>query len=210
MKEINPQEFNAKDAYFFAISLIIPRPIAFVTSINKEGVINSAPFSYFNGLSTKPPLISISIANKKNAKKDTLVNILEKKEFCVNFVSPEMAEGITISAADFEHEDSELNYNGFSPTPSKKIEVPRLKEAKAALECKLVRVIDDLGPFSLVIGECVLYQVAEELIDSKTGYIDALKANFLGRLGGSDFCTIGDISTVKRKSVAEYKEINSK
>ena len=202
---IDPQEQNRRDAYFFAISLIIPRPIAFVTSQNAEGVVNSAPFSYFNGISTKPALFTISIADKKDSKKDTLNNILSKKEFCVNFVSEQMAEGVTVSSAEFPPEESEMNYNGFSLTDSERIAVPRIKESPATIEAKLVRTIDDLGNFTLVIAEVLLYHVNDELIDKETGYVDANNARFLGRLGGMDFATLGQVKTVGRKPWNEYE-----
>lgn len=202
---IKPEEQSRKDAYFFAISFIIPRPVAFITSLSPEGVVNAAPFSYFNGIYSSPPLITISIANKKNEKKDTMKNILTKKEFVVNMVNTPMAEGVTASAAEFDFNDSEMNYNGFSLTDSVRIDTPRIAESPAAMECQLVRTIDDLGPFTLVIAEVKLYHVDDDLINPETGYVDAEKAQMLGRLGGSDFSKQGDVITVKRKTIDEYK-----
>ena len=208
--KIDPKYQSRKDAYLFSISLITPRPIAFVTSQNEKGLINAAPFSYFNGICTNPALFTISISNKKENKKDTAKNILTQKEFCLNFITKKMAEGVTISAADFPSDISEMDYNGFTLVNSEKIKVPRIKESPASIECRLVRAIQDLGPFTLIIGEVLLYHINDSLIDPKTGFIDPKKANFLGRLGGSDFCEIGDIITIPRKPWEEYSKISSK
>ncbi|RME90537.1 MAG: flavin reductase family protein [Candidatus Hydrogenedentota bacterium] len=204
-KKIDPESLSRKDAYFFGISLICPRPIAFVTSLNKDGLVNAAPFSYFNGISTRPFLIGISIADKgKGIKKDTLNNIIEKKEFCVNLINSSMAEGVTISATDFPSDVSEMDFNGFHLEPAETISVPRIQESPAVMECVLERIIDDLGPFSYVIGRARSIYAEESFIDSQTGYFLPKEADLLGRLGGSDFCKIGDIITVKRKPVEEF------
>lgn len=203
---IDPNDFSRRDAYFFGISLICPRPIAFITSMSEEGVVNAAPFSYFNGISTRPMLLSVSIAHKgKEARKDTLNNILARKEFCVNMVTEEMAQGVTISAADFPPEESEMDYNGFTLKESTRIKVPGIQESPAVMECRLERVIDDMGPFSLVIGEVLCFQLADEFVDSETKYFKAAEAKLLGRLGGSDFCKIGEVITVPRKTPEEIK-----
>jgi len=206
---IEPESLSKRDSYFFAISLIIPRPIAFVTSLNEHNIVNAAPFSYFNGISTSPPLFTISIADKKDGKKDTLNNILKRKEFCVNLVNRQMAEGVTISASDFPPDISEMNYNAFSLENSKLIKTPFIKESPITMECKLVRSIDDMGAFTLIFGQVMLYHVDENVIDKTTGYIHAEKADLLGRLGGEDFSTTGKIITVKRKNWKEYIESTS-
>lgn len=206
--QIDPDSFSRKDAYFFAISLITPRPIAFITSRDREGLVNAAPFSYFNGISTKPVLVTVSIANKKDTEKDTIRNIRERKEFCINMINREMCEGVTISSADFPPDVSEMNYNGFTLTECEQIDIPRVKESPASLECRLERIIDDLGNFSLVIGRVILYHVRDNLIDPETGYVKTKDADFIGRLGGSDFSTLGDIISVPRRPWESYSPVD--
>jgi len=206
-KSIDPNFESTKDAYFFAISLITPRPIAFITSLNESGSVNAAPFSYFNGISTKPPLFTVSIANKRKVLKDSAKNILREKEFCINFIDEPMAQAVTISAADFKEEESEMDYNGLTLEASELIKTPRIKESPAVLECKLKENLTHFGDFNLIIGEVMRYQVEEKLIDKETGYIKTKEAKFLGRLGGEDFCRLGEIITVKRKKVSEYNKI---
>lgn len=205
--QIDPATLSKKDAYFFAISLITPRPIAFVTSENENGTINAAPFSYFNGIHSDPPLFMISIAMKGDKPKDTVLNLKRNPEFCVNFINEKMAEGITISAAEFPYNESEMKYNGFSLQPSDKVSVPRIKQAPAAMECRVERIIDDLGPFHLVIGRTISYYVDDELIDPETGYVIEEKAALIGRLGGADFSLPGRTLTVGRKNWKEYSEL---
>ena len=189
----DPQEISRRDAYNLAISIVIPRPIAFVTSLNKQGVVNAAPFSYFNGVCSKPALISISIADKKGGVlKDTLNNIKSSQTFCVNLVSQDMAAGVQKSAEPFAPDVSEMDFNGFNLLDCEKIKAPRIKESPASMECKLVRIVDDLGPISLVIGQVLLYHISDECVSEK-GLLDPEKSNVIGRLGGPDFSTLGEV-----------------
>ena len=206
-KSIDPKELSKKEAYFLGISLIIPRPIAFITSLNEDSSVNAAPFSYFNGISTKPFLFMVSIAKRKGEKKDTAKNILERKYFCVNLVTKDMLEGVTISSADFPYGESEMKYNGFHLVPSVRIPVPGIQESPVRMESQLIRAIEDLGDFTLIIGEALLIHVREDLLDEKN-HLDPIKSQIVGRIGGIEYIQLGERIPVPRKDWREYNPIS--
>ncbi|MDH5717239.1 MAG: flavin reductase family protein [Spirochaetia bacterium] len=197
---------NNNKAYYFLTSLIIPRPIAFITTINSNKTVNAAPFSYFSPLSSDPILISVSIYNKANGeKKDTLKNIIDSGEFCINMVNELMSEDMTICGAGFPYGISELDYTNLHTVSCDKIQGVRIKEAPASLEIKLKKIINDLGEdFSVVIGEVKVIHVNDDIIDTKTGNIDAKKSRIIGRLGGNQYLNIENIFSIERKACSEY------
>ena len=195
---INPEDLSKKEAYLLFISSIIPRPIALVSSIDENQTVNVAPFSYFSGISSKPALISISIARKpEDLKKDTLCNIETQKEFCVNICNVEMADGVEISASNFPPDESEMNHNGFSLVKSEVIKPPGIAEAPLRLECGLFRNIDDLGSVNLIIGEVKRFIIDESVLGSK-GRPDSKLLNPLCRLGGKNYSSLASIFTAAK------------
>ena len=196
---------TSKEAYSFMISLIVPRPVAFITSTSRDGIINAAPYSYFNGISSNPPLICVSIYNKPdNSKKDTLLNIIENGEFCINMVNDKMCSEVTVCGANFNRTVSEIDYTSLTTVPCVKLNTVRIHESPVSMEVKLKKIINDLGNFSLIIGEIILYHVKDEFIDKETGLFDYKKANIVGRLGSDDYGKIGEIISIERKPVNEY------
>ena len=137
MQQIDPQQLSERENYKFLIGSIIPRPIAFVTSISEQGVVNAAPFSFFNIVSSNPPMISVSIQRKNGAMKDTARNIRSSKQFVVHIVDEENVEMVNETAANLPPEESEINRAGFTLVDSTKIDVPGVREAKVRLECEL-------------------------------------------------------------------------
>src|SRR5262252_3193337 len=125
--EIDPSTLDRKAAYQLMISCIIPRPIAFVTTLSRQGVTNLAPFSFFNGVSSDPPIVSIAVATKRDgSKKDTWRNIEETGEYVINVVVPELMDAVIIGARELPHNVSELDLAKLSTLPSKKVKPPRL------------------------------------------------------------------------------------
>ncbi len=188
--QIDPMRNSYEDNYKLLTNLVVPRPIAWVTSTNKNGVTNLAPFSFFNAVGANPLYIIISIGLRDSGEpKDTATNILDKGEFVVNLVTEELFDEMNISAADFPQEESELEAARLHASPSTKISVPRILEAQASLECKL-HSSQQLGGNTLIIGEVIMFHVADHLIDQNR-HIN----NFapLGRLGSpSVYCRTTD------------------
>jgi flavin reductase (DIM6/NTAB) family NADH-FMN oxidoreductase RutF len=196
-KSIDPLTLNARECYQHLVSLIIPRPIALVTTINNQGQTNLAPFSFFNGVSSAPPTISISIAyNSDGTKKDTLRNIEETGEFVVNAGSEWLADAIAESGAQYKYGDSEIVRANLTPIASELVKAPRLQEAAWHLECRLYKSVligqeYTPGATTLIIGEILRLHIADELYSN--GKLDATKAKPLARLGGVAYTELGRV-----------------
>jgi flavin reductase (DIM6/NTAB) family NADH-FMN oxidoreductase RutF len=200
--QIDPSQHSVADNYKLLTNLVVPRPIAWVTSQNASGVINLAPFSFFNAVGANPLYLIISIGlNDAGETKDTAKNILASGEFVVNLVTEDLFDAMNISAADFPAEVSELAAANLHAAPSVKIKPPRLAESQASLECKL-HSSQLLGSNTLIIGEVVMFHVADHLLGPRL-HIE----NFapIGRLGSpSVYCRTSDRFDVARISYTEW------
>lgn len=200
--QIDPSLHSKADNYKLLTNLVVPRPIAWVTSQNESGIINLAPFSFFNAVGSDPLYVIISIGhNDAGESKDTAKNILANGEFVVNLVSEDLFDAMNISAADFPSGQSELLAAHLHSSPSVHIKVPRVAEAQASLECKLFST-QALGSNTLFIGEVVMFHVADHLIDEHL-HIN----NFapIGRLGSpSVYCRTTDRFDVSRITYAQW------
>ncbi|MFN4319762.1 MAG: flavin reductase family protein [Aquificaceae bacterium] len=177
----DPQDF---DPYEVLTSLVIPRPIAWVSTIGPEGVLNLAPFSFYNAVCDDPPVVFISISKRDNGKrKDTSRNIINTGEFVINFVSEEFLREVVISSEAFPPEVSEFEKTGLKPEPCYKVKVPRIAHVKAWLECKLLKH-EELFDYDLIFGRVVF--AGTEGFDLNT-----LKP--VGRVHGG-FCKVVEIS----------------
>lgn len=154
---------------------VVPRPIAWVSSVGKSGIPNLAPFSYFNVISHNPIMFIISIGMGSNVgkegDKDTLANIKETGDFVINMVSASLAEQMQISSGIYSREESEFEKSGLTPIDSNLVTAPRVKEALINMECKLNRVME-LGDFNQVIGELECYHIDEKV------YMENDKVNY--------------------------------
>ena len=165
---------------------VVPRPIAWITTLSEEGVVNLAPFSFYNAITTKPPLIIVSIGKRKDGSlKDTARNIRETGEFVINVVSKDFLEKMHESGKDFPPEVSEAEELGIELEPSALIKPPRVKGVPAALECRLKEIIE-IGdtPMDLVIGEVVAIHYKKELLETQKGIV--------GRLGGKRYFVVDE------------------
>jgi flavin reductase (DIM6/NTAB) family NADH-FMN oxidoreductase RutF len=177
---IDPSQQSKADTYKLITNLVVPRPIAWITSQSAVGDPNLAPFSYFNVFASDPPYVAVGIGRRDNGElKDTARNIQATGEFVVHLVTEDLLGAMNLSAADFPPDQSELEATGLALTPGVKINVPRLTAAQASLECRLHQVVP-LGANQLFIGEVVLFHVADHLIDAH-GHIDGFAP--IGRLG---------------------------
>lgn len=201
MLSIDPKKQTERENYKLLIGSIIPRPIAFVTSLSSSKVVNGAPFSYFNIVTADPPMISISVQRKGRAQKDTARNCLEQKEFVVHIVDGDNVAKINETAANFPKEESEITHAGLTLIESDLIQTPGIKEAKVRYECVLEKHLalggnGEHASTDLLIGRIVRIHVAEEVYND--GKIIYEKLNAHSRLAGNDYATIGDIITVER------------
>ena len=185
---IDPHATDYQDVYKLLIGAIVPRPIAFVSTLSPEGIRNLAPFSFFTGVSANPPIVCFCPVQRTgpNPRKDTLRNVTATREFVVNIVSEEFAEKMNVCSAEFPPDVDEFEASGLTPVASDLIKPPRVKEAHIHMECKLYLTIEmsELpGGGNLVIGQVVRFHIDDEYFDNFKVDPDKLRA--IGRMGGS-------------------------
>lgn len=199
MISIDPKQISERENYKILIGTIIPRPIAFVTTQSEEGIVNGAPFSYFNIVSSNPPMVSLAIQRPEGRLKDTARNIYNNQQFVVHIVDDENVGQINTTAATLAATESEIELANLTLVQSECVTVPGVVETKVRMECKLVQAISLGGeePGSdLFIGEIVRFHIAESIYNE--GRIDPRALNAVSRLAGSNYATIGEIFTIER------------
>lgn len=200
---IDPSKTTYKENYHLMTGCVVPRPIAFVSTVSDDGQPNLAPFSYFNAVTSDPPTLCFSPGYRSRGEehKDTLANIEATGEFVVNVVTVELGEAMNATAADFPAGTNEFEVVGLTPAPSKIVKPPCVAESPISMECKLYQVFH-IGPKragggALVIGEIVMFHVDDALYDN--GRIRVNDLNPLGRLAGTEYTTLGRIISLKHK-----------
>ncbi len=201
--QIDPALHAEADNYKILTNVIVPRPIAWITSLGRTGIVNLAPFSFFNAVGSDPLYVVVSIGLRDDGTlKDTARNIEDSGEFVVNLVTEELLRAMNISAVDFPPDQSELAAADMHASPAVKIRTPRLAEAQVSLECRLFKS-QPLGSNTLYIGEVVMFHVADHLMGPRL-HIN----NFapIGRLGSpSAYCRTTDRFELPRMSYPEWR-----
>ena len=188
---IKSEDTSPKDLYKLMIGMVVPRPIAWVSTVSDDGTNNLAPYSFFNAISGDPPVVCFAPSRKPagDNKKDTFRNLESSGVFVVNIVSEHLAEAMNQSAADVPPEVDEFALAGVSVEPATMIQAPMVKEALAKMECR-VRQIIPLGdrPTSgiLVLGDVLCFHFVEGLVDNFK--VDPAMLNAVGRMGGTSYC----------------------
>ncbi|SMO38701.1 flavin reductase family protein [Melghirimyces algeriensis] len=208
--QIDPKKQMKKENYKLLIGSVLPRPIAFVSSMNEQGTVNAAPFSFYNVVSVDPPMLSVTVNRKPDGtRKDTARNILETKEFVVHVVDTDNVEKVNQCATDFPAEISEPEAVGLDLVPSQKISVPRIAQSKIQMECRFHTVLSVGGTeekpnADLMIGEVVLFHIQDDLYEK--GRIHTDKLNPVGRLAGLAYGKVGETFSMSRPSYEEWKQ----
>jgi flavin reductase (DIM6/NTAB) family NADH-FMN oxidoreductase RutF len=199
--EVEVAQAQPLDIYRLLISSVTPRPIAWVTSVDREGRVNLATFSFFNAFGADPPVVVFGPNRKKDgSKKDTLANIEATGEFVINAAVAKLAEQMNLSSKELPHGESEIELTGLSVVPSRKVKPPRLADSPLHMECVLRQVLsigDRQLSANLVIGEVVQFHVDDSLLDEQ-GRIDPRKIQTIARLGGNYYCHTSDLFEMKR------------
>jgi flavin reductase (DIM6/NTAB) family NADH-FMN oxidoreductase RutF len=172
--------------YKLMLATVLPRPIAWVTSLDSKGLVNAAPFSFFNVFGTEPATVALGVGRNGGTKpKDTGHNIRATEEFVVNLVPFSAAEKMRASSMPFPSHVSEVEAVGLTTSPSERVAPPRIAESPVSLECKFMQEIR-LGNFSLILGRIVMLHVRDEaVLDVERLYIDAAKLDLIGRMEGA-------------------------
>ena len=179
-------KLSEQDTYKLLVSTVVPRPIAWVVTLDPEGTINAAPFSFFNAVSGNPPIVTFGIGGRgAGDAKDTGNNIRRTGQFVVNLVNNATAEAMNITAIDFPHTVDELQEAGLTLTPSTKIKPPRITESPVAFECERLVTIDVADDRTIVLGRVLAIHIADDcVLDAVKCYVDTPKLDLIGRMHG--------------------------
>ncbi|HCY7022172.1 TPA: flavin reductase family protein [Staphylococcus aureus] len=200
MHTFDAQSLTARENYKLLIGSIIPRPIAFVTTLNQDASVNAAPFSFFNIVNNHPPMIAIAVQRAGGKRKDTALNIERTGDFVVHITDEDNVQDINETAAPLAYGDSELSRTELSLLTSTTIKTPGIKDAKMRFECKLSQMIllgDVLDGADLIIGEIVTYHIDDSIYEGNFK-INPHALQAVSRLAGNDYAKSGGIFTIDR------------
>lgn len=191
-KSINPKDLPIPELHSHLLSAIAPRPIAFASTVDKEGNVNLSPFSFFNVFGANPPIVIFSPARngRTNTNKHTFDNVKETNECVINIVNYPMVEQMSLASTGYDKGVNEFEKAGFTEIESEIVKAPRVKEAPVQLECKVMQIIetgDGGGAGNLVICEVVKLHINQSYLD-ENGKIDSVKMDLVARMGGSWYC----------------------
>ena len=186
-------------------AIVTPRPIGWISTLDAQGRANLAPFSFFNGCGDAPPMVMFAQTGRKSRPepvKDSIANIRETGEFACNIVSQALKEAMNLSSGTYQPEVDEFELAGLTKAPGKTISAPHVAEAPAVLECRLVKIVDDLPSWRehafniMIIGEVVGVHIDDAMV--KDGRVDVLGYNPVARMGYMDYTTVTDIWAMER------------
>ncbi|OWP52962.1 flavin reductase family protein [Pseudomonas nitroreducens] len=204
------QQLSAREKYKILIGSVVPRPIALVTTIDAEGRVNAAPFSFFNALSADPPILALGVENYSDlSPKDTTLNIRQNQEFTVNIVSDALVEAMNVCAVPFEPGFDELVAAGLTAIPGSRVGCPRIGEAPVALECRRMMALSIGQSREIILGEVLMAHVRDDLIDPATLYIDQLGLDAIGRMGGHGYARTREYFDLPTRTLKQWMEQKS-
>ena len=201
----------ASDAYKLLVSTVVPRPIALATTVDRAGRVNAAPFSFFNAVSSVPPVVVLGISPGDEAAgdgyKDTERNIRDTGEFVVNLVDEAIAERMNVCAVDFPTAIGELERADLTPVASVGVRAPRIAESPVSFECKRITGLS-LGPRStLEVGRVIHIHIRDDLVDPERYYVATEKMRLIGRMHGRGwYARTSDLFLMDRMTYAEWKD----
>ncbi len=200
--QIDPSTLLQQDVYKLLIGTVVPRPIAWVSTISEDGVANLAPYSFFNVVGSNPPALSVSMNYKAGGdnRKDSLRNTLATGEFVVNIVNEPLAHQMNMTGVDFPAHISEFERANLEAAASVLVRPPRVASAPVSFECKLIGhlpVGDGPGSSTLVVGEIVMIHIDGDLVDSRYR-VDLQQLQPIGRLAGADYARIRETFAIQR------------
>jgi flavin reductase (DIM6/NTAB) family NADH-FMN oxidoreductase RutF len=193
---IDPSDLGAEQAYRLITGVVVPRPIAWVTTLSGTGVVNLAPFSAFTFVSPKPPMLAISVGRKAESYKDTAHNILLTEEYVVHIADTPLMAAVHESSVEYPPHISEVEELKLETLPSERIAVPRLEAAPIAMECRFRQCLEFGETRSrLIVGEVLLFHFRDGLL--KNGKVETEALDPIARIGGPRYARLGEIVTLK-------------
>ena len=201
--KFDPAKMNIKECHDLLVGAVLPRPIAFVSTVGANGVNNVAPFSYFTVLSSKPAIVGFGIGSKRDGgKKDTLANLEFTGDFVINIVSEDLAGPMNVAAGEYPPEMDEFKEAGLTAIPAERVKSPLVAESPLSMECRLLQVLEfgDAPRINrFVIGEVLQVHAKSEVLVG--GLVKAEKLKPIGRMGADFYCRTGDIFEMKRPQI---------
>jgi flavin reductase (DIM6/NTAB) family NADH-FMN oxidoreductase RutF len=199
--QIDVSQASVPEIYRALVAIVTPRPIAWITSVDPEGRVNLAPFSFFNAFGANPPVVVFSpVIRRDGTRKDTLRNAEATGQFVLNAAVESLAQQVNLSSTELPYGESEIELTGLELLPSIKVRPPRLAASPTHLECKLIQIVPiGKGPTAanLVIGEVVLIHIDDAVLDAR-GEVDPRKLRTIARLGGDYYCRTTDLFEMRR------------
>jgi flavin reductase (DIM6/NTAB) family NADH-FMN oxidoreductase RutF len=193
---IDPAYLDAETAYRLITGVVVPRPIAWVTSLSGSGVLNLAPFSAFTFVSPKPPMLAISVGRKGGIYKDTAQNILNNEEYVVHIADSSLMMAVHESSTEHPPDVSEVEELRLSTLPGERIKVPRLAVAPVAMECRFRQCLEFGETRSrLIVGEVLVFHIRDGLLNN--GKIETEALDPIARIAGPRYAKLGEIVTLK-------------
>jgi flavin reductase (DIM6/NTAB) family NADH-FMN oxidoreductase RutF len=206
MRSFDPAHESVQNIYKLMIGAIVPRPIAFVSSLDERGVRNLAPFSFFNGVSADPPVVLFCASVRREdpqrglgPHKDTLLNVIATREFVINVVTESIADKMNLTSAQVPPDVDEFELSGLTPLPSELVKPPRVAESPVQMECRLrqiVEISEQVHGSAIVLGDVLRFHVREDLVENFR--IDADKLAAIGRMGGPTYVRTRDRFDLER------------
>jgi flavin reductase (DIM6/NTAB) family NADH-FMN oxidoreductase RutF len=207
--EFDVKSLSPQDVYKLLVGIVVPRPIAWVTTVSLQGVVNAAPFSFFNVMGNDPPVVALGIGRdnqRPGGLKDTARNILANGEFVINLVTAELATQMVMTATEFPPEQDELIAAKLTTEASSKVAPPRIKASPINLECRHVSTIE-IGRTRVTLGEVIQIHIANQYLDSSQKYVKTEDLNVLGRLHGAGWYVQTGIAAAQQQiSRHSYEE----
>ena len=198
MISIVPSELEPRAAYRLLISVVVPRPIGWTSTIGVDGMLNLAPFSFFNAVSNAPLTVMISVGQRKSKPKDTLRNAQETGEFVINIVNEDLAVAMNETSGEWAYEVNEFDRAGVTPAASIDVKPPRVAEAPIALECRVTQIVPVIDTtYTLILGRVLRFHLQSEVL-RPNGLVDAARLKPLARLSGDEYATLGSVFEMKR------------
>lgn len=197
---------TARERYKLLIGTVVPRPIAFVTTLSKDGIVNAAPYSFFNCLSSDPAIVALGIEYRKTGgSKDTAQNVRDTGEFTVNIVSDAVLEAMNVCAVPFPPGVDELSAAGLHALAGEKVKPPRIAECPAALECRHYQTLNIGESREIILGEVLCVHLRTDAVDAANMHVDPVALDAIGRMGGHGYTRTRDHFDLPTMSVAEFQ-----
>jgi len=195
---IVPTELDPRAAYRLLISVVVPRPIGWTSTIGVDRSLNLAPFSFFNAVGGSPPTVLISVGRRTGNPKDTLRNVQEIGEFVINIVNEELAVAMNQTSGEWAYEVNEFDRAGVTPAASIDVKPPRVAEAPIALECRVTQIVPVIDTtYTLILGRVLRFHVRSDLL-RPNGLVDAALLKPVARLSGDEYAALGRVFEMKR------------